>query len=145
MRYVVGGTRSVSGIRARRAPAGGMAALAVVESLVGLGWPGATPDRAARRSPGRFEPLRGTTDYGSHPGETCSHLGARATWVQGKGRLRAQYLLPKGLAYPATEATRRKTLTRRSASRSSARQKGAAETEATRIAEATSASRWKVG
>lgn len=67
--------------------------------------------------------------------ETVQHLGAAGDVVKVKDGYARNYLLPKGLAYPATEANKKRIAyeaarltTQRAA------EKSAAETEATRIA-----------
>src|ERR1700716_4533883 len=68
--------------------------------------------------------------------EDVQHLGAAGDVVKVKDGYARNYLLPRGLAYPATDANKRKIAfeaTRIAKQR--AAEKGAAETEATRIAE----------
>lgn len=67
--------------------------------------------------------------------ETVQHLGAAGDVVKVKDGYARNYLLPKGLAYPATEANKKRIAyeaTRLATQR--AAEKGAAETEATRLA-----------
>src|SRR3989441_917732 len=133
-----GRARAVSGVRARRAPVRGLAALARGREPGGTGAGLARPrrDRAHAALRGRVEPLRGTTDYGSHParrGAASWHGGRRG---QGKDGYARNYLLPKGLAYPATDANKKKIAYEAARiAKQRAAEKSAAETEATRIAE----------
>ncbi|HVH10568.1 MAG TPA: 50S ribosomal protein L9 [Gemmatimonadales bacterium] len=67
--------------------------------------------------------------------ETVQHLGAAGDVVKVKDGYARNYLLPKGLAYPATEANKKRIAyeaTRLATQR--AAEKSAAETEATRLA-----------
>lgn len=67
--------------------------------------------------------------------ETVQHLGAAGDVVKVKDGYARNYLLPKGLAYPATDANKKRIAyeaTRLATQR--AAEKGAAETEATRLA-----------
>ncbi len=78
--------------------------------------------------------------------ENVQHLGAAGDVVKVKDGYARNYLLPKGLAYPATEANKRKIAyeaARIVAQR--AAEKGAAETEAGRLAEVRLTFAVKVG
>lgn len=68
--------------------------------------------------------------------ESVQHLGAAGDVVQVKDGYARNYLLPKGLAYPATEANKKKIVFEAERiAKQRAAEKGAAETEASRIAE----------
>src|SRR5437763_14436480 len=68
--------------------------------------------------------------------ETVQHLGAAGDVVKVKDGYARNYLLPQGLAYPATEANKKKiAYEAERIARQRADEKSAAETEATRIAE----------
>jgi len=73
--------------------------------------------------------------------ESVQHLGAAGEVVKVKDGYARNYLLPKGLAYPATEANKKKIAYE--ADRIA--EKGAAETEAGRIAEVRLSFAVKVG
>src|SRR6266550_585381 len=68
--------------------------------------------------------------------EEVQHLGAAGDVVKVKDGYARNYLLPKGLAYPATDANKKKiAYEAERIAKQRAAEKGAAETEATRIAE----------
>src|SRR5438552_18347812 len=68
--------------------------------------------------------------------EDVQHLGKAGEVVKVKDGYARNYLLPKGLAYPATEANKKKiAYEAERIAKQRAAEKGAAETEATRIAE----------
>ena len=68
--------------------------------------------------------------------ESVQHLGAAGDVVKVKDGYARNYLLPKGLAYPATEATKKKIAFEAARiAKLRAAEKGVAETEASRIAE----------
>src|ERR1041384_5190761 len=68
--------------------------------------------------------------------EDVQHLGAAGAVVKVKDGYARNYLLPKGLAYPATEANKKKiAYEAERIAKQRAAERGAAETEATRIAE----------
>src|ERR1051325_335856 len=68
--------------------------------------------------------------------EAVQHLGAAGDVVKVKDGYARNYLLPKGLAYPATEANKKKiAYEAERIARQRADGKSAAETEATRIPE----------
>src|SRR5256886_11366970 len=68
--------------------------------------------------------------------EHVQHLGAAGDVVKVKDGYARNYLLPKGLAYPATEANKKKIAYEAARiARQRADEKSAAETEASRIAE----------
>ena len=68
--------------------------------------------------------------------ESVQHLGAAGDVVKVKDGYARNYLLPKGLAYPATEANKKKIVFEAERiAKQRAAEKGAAETEASRIAE----------
>src|SRR5205823_189085 len=78
--------------------------------------------------------------------ETVQHLGAAGDVVKVKDGYARNYLLPKGLAYPATEANKKKiAYEAERIARQRADEKNAAETEATRIAEVRLSFAVKVG
>src|SRR2546430_2858262 len=78
--------------------------------------------------------------------ETVQHLGAAGEVVKVKDGYARNYLLPKGLAYPATEANKKKiAYEAERIARQRADEKSAAETEATRIAEVRLSFAVKVG
>ncbi len=78
--------------------------------------------------------------------ESVQHLGAAGEVVKVKDGYARNYLLPKGLAYPATEANKKKIAYEgaRIATQRAA-EKGAAETEAARLAEVRLTFAVKVG
>lgn len=68
--------------------------------------------------------------------ESVQHLGAAGDVVKVKDGYARNYLLPKGLAYPATEANKKKiAFEAERIAKQRAAEKGVAETEASRIAE----------
>ena len=68
--------------------------------------------------------------------EEVQHLGAAGDVVKVKDGYARNYLLPKGLAYPATDANKKKIAYEAARiAKQRAAEKGAAEAEATRIAE----------
>src|SRR5437762_13141560 len=68
--------------------------------------------------------------------ETVQHLGAAGDVVKVKDGYARNYLLPKGLAYPATEANKKKiAYEAERIARQRAAEKSAAETEAARLAD----------
>jgi large subunit ribosomal protein L9 len=68
--------------------------------------------------------------------ESVQHLGAAGDVVKVKDGYARNYLLPKGLAYPATEANKKKiAFEAERIAKQRATEKGVAETEASRIAE----------
>jgi large subunit ribosomal protein L9 len=68
--------------------------------------------------------------------EDVQHLGAAGDVVKVKDGYARNYLLPKGLAYPATDANKKKiAYEAQRIAKQRAAEKGAAETEATRITE----------
>src|SRR2546423_9314628 len=78
--------------------------------------------------------------------ENVQHLGAAGEVVKVKDGYARNYLLPKGLAYPATEANKKKiAYEAERIARQRADEKSAAETEATRIAEVRLSFAVKVG
>src|SRR5437762_13291216 len=78
--------------------------------------------------------------------ETVQHLGAAGDVVKVKDGYARNYLLPQGLAYPATEANKKKiAYEAERIARQRADEKSAAETEATRIAEVRLSFAVKVG
>src|SRR2546430_11020446 len=78
--------------------------------------------------------------------ETVQHLGAVGAVVKVKAGYARSYLLPQGLAYPATEANKKKiAYEAERTARQRADEKSAAETEATRIAEVRLSFAVKVG
>src|SRR3977135_3401098 len=78
--------------------------------------------------------------------EDVQHLGAAGAVVKVKDGYARNYLLPKGLAYPATDANKKKIAYEAARiAKQRAAEKGAAETEATRIAEARLSFTVKVG
>src|ERR1044071_8567180 len=78
--------------------------------------------------------------------EAVQHLGAAGDVVKVKDGYARNYLLPKGLAYPATEANKKKiAYEAERIARQRADEKSAAETEATRIAEVRLSFAVKVG
>src|SRR5256885_4926312 len=78
--------------------------------------------------------------------EDAQHLGAAGDVVKVKDGYARNYLLPKGLAYPATEANKKKIAYEAARiARQRADEKSAAETEATRIAEVRLSFAVKVG
>src|SRR5258708_22180934 len=92
--------------------------------------------RAGRSSRWRRpEPLLRKTDMEVILREGVQHLGAAGDVVKVKDGYARNYLLPKGLAYPATEANKKKIAyeAARIATQRAA-EKGAAETEAARLA-----------
>src|SRR5256886_11980537 len=67
--------------------------------------------------------------------EDVQHLGAAGDVVKVKDGYASNYLLPKGLAYPATEANKKKiAYEAERIARQRAAEKGAAETEAAKLA-----------
>jgi large subunit ribosomal protein L9 len=78
--------------------------------------------------------------------ESVQHLGATGDVVKVKDGYARNYLLPKGLAYPATEANKKKIAyeAARIATQRAA-EKGAAEVEAARLAEVRLTFAVKVG
>src|SRR5204862_6879405 len=103
----------------------------------------------ARRSPRRPEPFRATCGIRTMEvilRETVQHLGAAGDVVKVKDGYARNYLLPKGLAYLATEANKKKiAYEAERIARQRADEKSAAETEATRIAEVRLSFAVKVG
>src|SRR5438093_8892535 len=78
--------------------------------------------------------------------EDVQHLGAAGDVVKVKDGYARNYLLPKGLAYPATDANKKKiAYEAERIAKQRAAEKGAAETEATRIAEVHLSFTVKVG
>ncbi len=78
--------------------------------------------------------------------ETVQHLGTAGDVVTVKDGYARNYLLPKGLAYPATEANKKKiAYESERIAKQRATEKGAAETEATRLAEVRLSFTVKVG
>src|SRR5436305_3429541 len=78
--------------------------------------------------------------------ETVQHLGAAGDVVKVKDGYARNYLLPQGLAYPATEANKKKiAYEAERIARQRADEKSAAQTEATRIAEVRLSFAVKVG
>ena len=74
------------------------------------------------------------------------HLGAAGDVVKVKDGYARNYLLPKGLAYPATEANKKRiTYEGERLAKQHAAEKSAAETEATRLAEVKLSFEVKVG
>src|SRR5256886_8791133 len=68
--------------------------------------------------------------------EDVQHLGAAGDVVKVKDGYARNYLLPKGLAYPATDANKKKiAYEAERIAKQRAAEKGAAEAEATRIAD----------
>src|SRR5256886_11364352 len=68
--------------------------------------------------------------------EDVQHLGAAGDVVKVKDGYARNYLLPKGLAYPATEANKKKiAYEAERIARQRAAEKGAAETEAAKLAD----------
>src|SRR5207245_9274170 len=68
--------------------------------------------------------------------EEVQHLGTAGDVVKVKDGYARNYLLPKGLAYPATDANKKKIAYEAARiAKQRAAEKGAAEAEATRIAE----------
>src|SRR5207244_11566843 len=68
--------------------------------------------------------------------DDVQHLGAAGDVVKVEDGYARNYLLPKGLAYPATDANKKKiSYEAERIAKQRAAEKGAAETEATRIAE----------
>src|ERR1700747_748864 len=78
--------------------------------------------------------------------ESVQHLGAAGDVVKVKDGYARNYLLPKGLAYPATAANKKKiAYEAQRIARQRADEKSAAEGEATRIAEVRLSFAVKVG
>src|SRR5438093_7520682 len=78
--------------------------------------------------------------------EDVQHLGAAGDVVKVKDGYARNYLLPKGLAYPATDANKKKIAYEAARIvKQRAAEKSAAETEATRIAEVHLSFTGKVG
>ncbi len=78
--------------------------------------------------------------------EDVQHLGAAGDVVKVKDGYARNFLLPKGLAYPATEANKKKIAYEgQRIAKQRAAEKGAAETEAARIAEVRLTFAVKVG
>src|SRR5260370_35300465 len=78
--------------------------------------------------------------------EDVQHLGAAGDVVKVKDGYARNFLLPKGLAYPATEANKKKIAYEgQRIAKQRAAEKGAAETEAARIAEVRLTSAVKAG
>src|SRR6266568_2504282 len=78
--------------------------------------------------------------------EDVQHLGKAGEVVKVKDGYARNYLLPKGLAYPATEANKKKiTYEAERIAKQRAAEKGAAETEAARVAEVQLSFTVKVG
>src|SRR5438105_14904707 len=78
--------------------------------------------------------------------ETVQHLGAAGDVVKVKDGYARNYLLPQGLAYPATEANKKKiAYEAERIARQRADEKSAAESEAGRIAEVRLSFAGKVG
>ncbi len=78
--------------------------------------------------------------------ETVHHLGTAGDVVKVKDGYARNYLLPKGLAYAATEANKKKiAYESQRIAKQRAAEKGAAETEATRLAEVRLSFTVKVG
>src|SRR3989442_11783815 len=78
--------------------------------------------------------------------EDVQHLGAAGDVVKVKDGYARNYLLPKGLAYPATEANKKKTAYEAERiARERAREKAAAQTEAGRLADVQLTFAVKVG
>ena len=78
--------------------------------------------------------------------EAVQHLGAAGDVVKVKDGYARNYLLPNGLAYPATEANKKKIAFEAARiARQRAAEKGAAETEATRLADVRLSFAVKVG
>src|SRR5207237_5361500 len=78
--------------------------------------------------------------------EHVQHLGAAGDVVKVKDGYARNYLLPKGLAYPATEANKKKiAYEAERIARQRAAEKSAAESEAGRIAEVRLSFAVKVG
>src|SRR5437667_11161650 len=78
--------------------------------------------------------------------ESVQHLGAAGEVVKVKDGYARNYLLPKGLAYPATEANKKKIAYEADRiAQQRAAEKGAAETEAGRIADVRLSFAVKVG
>src|SRR5436853_5723593 len=78
--------------------------------------------------------------------EAVQNLGAAGDVVKVKDGYARNYLLPKGLAYPATEANKKKiAYEAERIARQRADEKNAAESEATRIAEVRLSFAVKVG
>jgi len=78
--------------------------------------------------------------------EDVQHLGKAGEVVKVKDGYARNYLLPKGLAYPATEANKKKiTYEAERIAKQRAAEKGAAETEAARVAEVQLSFNVKVG
>src|SRR5256714_12773279 len=68
--------------------------------------------------------------------EDVQHVGKVGEVVKGKDGYARNYLLPKGLAYPATEANKKKIAYEgERIAKQRASEKSAAETEATRLAD----------
>src|SRR5690348_14506426 len=130
---------SVPGVRAGGPIVRRVAALAGTRGPggagVGLARPRAHRAHAALRG-GRLEPLRRRTDMEVILRESVQHLGAAGDVVKVKDGYARNYLLPKGLAYPATEANKKKIAFEAARiAKLRAAEKGVAETEASRIAE----------
>src|SRR2546428_13092900 len=78
--------------------------------------------------------------------EDVQHLGKAGEVVKVKDGYARNYLLPKGLAYPATEANKKKiTYEAERIAKQRAAEKGAAETEPPRVAEGQVSFTGKVG
>jgi large subunit ribosomal protein L9 len=78
--------------------------------------------------------------------ETVQHLGTAGDVVKVKDGYARNYLLPKGLAYLATEANKKKiAYEAERIAKQRASEKGAAETEATRLADVRLSFAVKVG
>jgi large subunit ribosomal protein L9 len=78
--------------------------------------------------------------------EDVQHLGAAGDVVKVKDGYARNYLLPKGLAYPATEANKKKiAYEAERIARERAAEKGAAETEATKLVDVHLSFAVKVG
>src|SRR5216110_1894984 len=78
--------------------------------------------------------------------EEVQHLGAAGDVVKVKDGYARNYLLPKGLAYPATDSNKKKIAYEAARiAKQRAAEKGAAETEAARIAEVRLTFSVKVG
>ena len=78
--------------------------------------------------------------------ETVQHLGAAGDVVKVKDGYARNYLLPKGLAYPATEANKKRIAFEAARlARQRADEKGAAETEAARLTDVRVSFTVKVG
>src|SRR5256885_14732456 len=78
--------------------------------------------------------------------EDVQHLGAAGDVVKVKDGYARNYLLPKGLAYPATEANKKKIAYEAARiARQRAAERGAAETEAAKLADVHLSFAVKVG